>query len=338
MKLALIGHGMVAPTYLRAIEAAPDLSLAMLCGRNAARLESFAAQHNCDAELCTTLDHVAKSDIDFAIIATPPNARKEAVEILCRAGKPILMEKPVERSAQAALAIVEHCEAADIPLGIVFQHRARAPAIRLKSMLDDDAFGRIGAVEILIPWWRDQAYYDAPGRGSYAQDGGGVLITQAIHTLDLALSLLGPVARVQAMARRTALHDLEAEDFVSAGLEFQNGATGMLFASTASFPGREEQIVIHGTRGSAQLKPGGLSINWRDGTSESDVVPAGSGGGADPMAFTHAWHQAVIEDFAVALRDKRPPLCTGREALEVHALIDAIIRSSDANSIVEIPQ
>jgi predicted dehydrogenase len=203
-------------------------------------------------------------------------------------------------------------------------------------MVQTGALGKIAAIEVSVPWWRDQHYYDAPGRGSYAQDGGGVLLTQAIHTLDLALWLFGPVTRVQAMARRTSLHQMEAEDFVSAGLEFANGAAGMLFASTASFPGRGEQITVHASAGSASLSAGVLSVHWQDGREEIIGTQAASGGGADPMAFTHAWHQAVIEDFATSLAAGQPPLCPGREALQVHALIEALVASSDAGATKEV--
>lgn len=337
MNIALIGHGMVAPTYLQAIEASAGLNLSVICGRSAERLSDFAKRHDCKARFSTDISEVAEDpQIDFAIVATPPNARASIIEKLAARAKPILLEKPIERSLTAAHDIVQTCETAQTPLAVMFQHRARAPAQRLKQMLNDNALGEIAAVEITVPWWRDQAYYDTPGRGSYAQDGGGVLITQAIHTLDLALHLLGPVGRVQAMARRTKLHSMEAEDFVTAGLEFRNGITGSLFASTASFPGRSEEIILHGTDASARLEPGGLTIHWRDGRVEADGGQATSGGGADPMAFTHAWHQAVIEDFANSLKTGAPPLCTGREALQVHALIDGLIRSSDTGTSTEI--
>lgn len=337
MKSALIGHGLVAPTYLKAIADAPDLSLSVICGRTMDRVQSFAATHEQDARLSTDIADVARDpEIDFVIIATPPNARGKAVEVLARAGKPILTEKPLERSFDAARVIVERCERAQVPLGVMFQHRAREPAQRLKAMLEDGALGDLAAVEISVPWWRDQSYYDAPGRGTYAQDGGGVLITQAIHTLDLALHLLGPVRSVQAMARRSALHQMEVEDFVTAGLEFASGAYGSLLASTASYPGRGEQIVIHASKGSAVLEAGGLTVNLRDGSCERFGQQVQSGGGADPMNFTHAWHQTVIEDFAQSLRSGSDPLCSGRDALVVHAVIDALIRSSDTKTMQEV--
>lgn len=340
MKLALIGLGMVAETHVRAIAAAPDLSLSGVLARDPARAASFADRMTpilgSAPSVFADIDAVAASDVDFVLLCTPPDARADLVTSLARAGKPILMEKPVERTAAAATALVETCETAGVPLGIVFQHRMRAASQYLTRLLATGELGRIAAVEITVPWWRDQAYYDAPGRGTYARDGGGVLINQAIHTLDLALTYTGPVARVQAMARTTALHAMEAEDFVTAGLEFASGAVGSVTASTASHPGAPERIVLHGTHGSARLASGQLRLDMADGTSRTLGDAGATGGGADPMAFTHAWHQAVIEDFAAALRDARPPACTGREALRVHHLIEAITRSSAEGRIVEV--
>lgn len=341
MKIALIGLGMVAATHVRAIAGAPGLSLAGVLARDPARAAAFADRMTpilgTAPAVFADIDAVAASDVDFVLLCTPPDARSEIVGTLARAGKPILMEKPVERTTAAATALVDTCEAAGVPLGLVFQHRMRQASQDLTRLLASGELGRIAAVEITVPWWRDQAYYDAPGRGTYARDGGGVLINQAIHTLDLALTYTGPVARVQAMARTTALHAMEAEDFVTAGLDFANGAVGSLTASTASHPGEPERIVLHCAKGSARLASGQLRIDGTDGSSRTLGDTGATGGGADPMAFTHAWHQAVIEDFADALRRTRPPACTGREALRVHALIDAITRSSSEGRIIEVP-
>jgi predicted dehydrogenase len=179
-----------------------------------------------------------------------------------------------------------------------------------------------------VPWWREQSYYDQPGRGTYARDGGGVLISQAIHTLDLMLSITGPVAEVAAVAGTTFLHRMEAEDFAGAGLRFTNGAVGVLAATTAAFPGSAESIVITFERGAARLQGGTLTVTRMDGGAAMMGEPAGTGGGADPMAFPHDWHRDLIADFVAAVREGRQPLVSGREALKVHRLIDALVLSS----------
>ena len=136
-----------------------------------------------------------------------------------RAGKQVLMEKPVERSVAAAERIVATCQTAGVKLGVIFQHRFRPASRQLAGLMADGALGALQAVHLSVPWWRPQAYYDEPGRGSFAQDGGGVLLTQAIHSLDLMLSLAGPVEAVSAIATTTGMHRMETEDFVGAAGE-----------------------------------------------------------------------------------------------------------------------
>jgi predicted dehydrogenase len=342
MRAALIGLGMVADTHVEAIAATEGrIGLAGVCARHPDRAARFAQRvaptlQSVPQVYVSAAEIAADPEVDFVILATPPDARTEAVAILAAAGKPILMEKPLERTAAAAIALVEICERAGVPLGIVLQHRMRPSAHKLSALLAEGALGDLGLVEIAVPWWRPQSYYDQPGRGSYARDGGGVLISQAIHTLDLALTLTGPVARVQAMARTTRLHRMEAEDTVTAGLEFANGAVGSLFVTTASHPGAAETITLHGTKGSARLISGRLELTWRDGTTETIGQASGTGGGADPMAFTHAWHQAILEDFAAAITEGRPPAISGRAALPVHHLIEALATSSAESRAIDL--
>ncbi|MEP3346360.1 MAG: Gfo/Idh/MocA family oxidoreductase [Litoreibacter sp.] len=331
----LVGVGMVADTHRMALDASKLVNLTAVCARRPERAEDYAEKHGIRA--VTLAEAAADPDIDFAIIATPPNARVDVVAAFAKAGKPILLEKPVERGLVAATAIVERCEALNVPLGVVFQHRMREASQKLTELVAEGVLGELAMAEICVPWWRDQGYYDAPGRGTIAQDGGGVLITQAIHTLDLALSLTGPVAQVQAMARTSKMHGMEAEDVVAAGLDFSNGAVGTLTATTASFPGGAETIALHGTKGSARLESGVLLVHWQDGRTETFGATAATGGGADPMAFTHEWHQGVIEDFAQALDEKRPPMVTGRAALKTHALIEALMESSIEGKRMKVP-
>lgn len=343
MKAALIGLGMVAETHVRAIADIPDLTLARVCGRDATKAEAYATQIapilGGTPPVFGSVDQIAADNsIDFAILCTPPNARIEIVKTLVAAGKPILMEKPIERTTKAATDIVRLCHAAQVPLGIVFQHRMRDSAQHLRALLADGTLGPIAVAEITVPWWREQTYYDEPGRGTYARDGGGVLISQAIHTLDLALSLLGPVTKVQATTRTTRLHDMEAEDYVTAGLDFASGAVGSVIASTASFPGTAESITLHCAHASAVLASGELRITWRDGRTETIGASAQTGGGADPMAFTHAWHQAIIEDFMAAITEGRAPVASGQKVLYVHDLIDAIVQSSREERAVTLSE
>ncbi|SLN32292.1 Gfo/Idh/MocA family protein [Ruegeria meonggei] len=328
MNIALIGLGMVAGTHVAAIQSSGrGLNLAGVLGRDPDRTVAFATQHKTRAY--NSVEEIAQDPvIDFAIVATPPDQRLPLVRALATAGKPILMEKPIERTLSAAREIVTLCEDASVPLAIVFQHRARAASAALRTALMAGELGDIATVDIRVPWWRDQSYYDAPGRGTYGRDGGGVMISQAIHTLDLAMWLLGPISSVQALMTQTPLHQLEAEDWAGALFEMECGAVGTMMATTADFPGSTETITIQGTKAKAQLGSGVLLITYLDGKTTSFGETASTGGGADPMAFTHEWHQSVIEDFARAITSGTTPLAAARSALLSHAVIDAMQTAS----------
>ena len=286
-----------------------------------------------------SVDEIADDhETDGVILITPPNQRYDIVKTLADAGKHILTEKPLERSTQSAHKLVEICEIANVKFGVVFQHRFRSGALRLSELVKTGKLGDIALVRAEIPWWRDQSYYDVPGRGSYERDGGGVLISQAIHVLDLLLSLTGPAKSVQAFCATTQLHELESEDFATGGLQFVSGAVGSIVATTATFPGAAESIVIDGTLGTATLRAGHLSVNWRNGETEDLGELSGTGGGADPMAFPCDWHRDLISDFADSIIGDRQPHISGREALKVHALIDAMVQSSNTGKISHVTQ
>ncbi|MFK7874367.1 MAG: Gfo/Idh/MocA family protein [Paracoccaceae bacterium] len=338
MNGALIGLGMVADTHVAASEASQKVRLCGVLGRDPAKSKAFAARHQI-AKVYDNLTAVLRDpECDFIVLATPPDARLDYVSACVAAGKPILMEKPIERSFEAARQIVNICQEASVPLGIVFQHRARAASQALKTALEENRLGQICSADIRIPWWRDQSYYDAPGRGTYARDGGGVLLTQAIHTLDLALWFLGPVARVQAMLRTTPLHQLEAEDWAGGLLEFASGAVATLMATTAAYPGAGETVTLHGTKGSAHLEAGILTLHFQDGTHDHIGAEASTGSGADPMAFPFGWHQTILETFAASLQSDTPSLATGMDALRCHALIDALEAANRSGQITKVQQ
>jgi predicted dehydrogenase len=320
MKVALIGLGMVADTHVAALRDA-GLDLCAVMGRDLEKTRSFSTRHG-DPNPCTTIEEVIATTPDFVILATPPDARLAYVRQLCAAKLPILMEKPIERDVARARAIVELCEAAKVPLGVTLQHRMRPAARQLCGALPE--LGQIATVDLRVPWWRDQSYYEAPGRGTFDRDGGGVLITQAIHQIDLMLQLCGPVTEVFALTTTSALHDLEAEDFATASLRFKNGAVGSIMASVTHYPGHSETLTINGTTGSAALTADHLTLHLHGQNAQTFGQSGGSGGGADPMAFSHAWHQAAIADFAQAIASEKPPAITGRSALAAQALIDAM--------------
>ncbi|ODT66508.1 MAG: oxidoreductase [Pelagibacterium sp. SCN 63-23] len=335
--LGVVGAGMAAKPHALALNALRDqVAVRGVWRRDRAALDAFCVEHNFPAAASYEA-MLADPEIEAILILTPPNAREEIVAAAAAAGKHVLMEKPVERSTAVAERIVSACQAAGVTLGIIFQHRFRAASKALAAKVASGQLGPLHVVHLVVPWWRpQQGYYDKPGRGSFAQDGGGVLITQAIHSLDLMLSLTGPVKAVTALAATTGLHQMETEDFVAAGLEFEAGAVGAMMATTANFPGGPECLTLNFEKASAVLTGGNLTLNWFDGRTETVGEASSSGGGADPMAFPYDWHMAQIADFADALNQGRQPISTGRSALTVHRLIDALLRSSREGRRVEI--
>lgn len=335
--IGVIGAGMGAKPHALALQSlAKDIAVLGVYRRDAAQRAAFCSTYGFpEAESYEAL--LADPRLDAVLVLTPPNAREAIVAAAAKAGKPVLLEKPVERTLEAAERIVALCDAADVTLGVIFQHRFRRASRYLAEAVAENRYGRLEAVHLVVPWWRPQeGYYDQPGRGTFAQDGGGVLITQAIHSLDLMLSLCGEVSAVTAMAKTTRLHQMETEDFVSAGLEFANGAVGAVMATTASFPGGPESITLNFERASATLTAGNLTIRTMAGETITEGEASEGGGGADPMAFPFDWHAAQIADFADAVRHGRQPVSTGHTALHVHRLIDAMMASAKAGKRVVV--
>jgi UDP-N-acetyl-2-amino-2-deoxyglucuronate dehydrogenase len=332
-RTAVIGLGMaVTPHAQSLLDLRDRVEVACAFSRSEARRQAFADRF----ALPTTDDLeriVGDRSIDAVMILTPPNTHLELVERFAAAGKHILLEKPLERSTERALRLVEAAEAAGVKLGVVFQHRFRE---HLRQLLRQRALGELAVINVSCPWWRPQSYYDEPGRGTLARDGGGVLTTQAIHILDLTLSLAGPVTEVAAIAGTTGLHRMETEDFAAAGLRFANGALGALMATTAEYPGLPERLELIGTAGTAILAAGVVTVHYQDGREARLGEEQGTGGGADPMAFPNDAHRALLADFLDALDQDRSPRITGREALRVHHLIDAVLRSSAERRAVRV--
>lgn len=333
IRLAVIGLGMASKPHLSALhQLAPNIEVAAVFARSADRRAEVSATWGWPA--AQSVEAIcADPAIEGAIVLTPPNARREIVASLASAGKHILMEKPVERTLAHAKEIVGLAESAGVELGMVLQHRFRSGAVALADLMTSGKLGDVHLVRVNVPWWREQSYYDQPGRGTYEVDGGGVLITQAIHVLDLMLNLTGPVRNVIALCGTTPLHSMEAEDFAVVGLRFGSGAMGSVTATTAAYPGGTESLEIDCTNAALRLVAGELTIHWRDGRTETIGEVTGTGGGSDPMDFPSDWHRDVILDFANAIRSGRPPKVSGRDALKVHRLIDAIERSAKSGTV-----
>jgi predicted dehydrogenase len=335
-RIAIVGLGMaVVPHAKSAIDLAERVEIAYAYSPSAARRKEFATRFafaQCDT-LETILDDASVSAV---AVLTPPNTHLEIVKRCAVAGKHVLLEKPLEVTTARAEELVAACRAAGVRLGVVLQHRHKPAVQRLAALLREGELGTPVGASASIRLWRPQSYYDEPGRGTYARDGGGVLITQAIHTLDVLLSLAGDPAQVLAFAATTAAHRMECEDLVCAAVHWRTGAYGVIEATTAAYPGAAERIELIGTRATATLLGTALEMRWLDGRIESLAADGSPGGaGADPMAFPHEYHRSVWRDFLDAVETGAEPCVNGEEALRVHRLIDALIESARSNAAVD---
>ncbi len=270
--------------------------------------------------------------VDAVLVLTPPRSHLDVSERCLAAGKHVLVEKPLELTLDRGERLVALASASGRRLGVVLQHRFRPASVRLRQVLQAGGLGTIQAAFLSVPWWRPQSYYDEPGRGTLARDGGGVLLTQAIHSLDLFRSLVGVSSVIAADVRTTDLHRMETEDFVAALLRLGNGAPGTLMATTAAYPGHPERIEIIGTEGFASLVGGTLRLSLLNGEEETVEAEGNTGSGASIMDFPHDAHRALIADFVEAISTGRQPLVSGEEALESQRLVAAVLKAGERSS------
>ena len=324
-RVALVGLGMAVTPHARSLlDLKHRVQVAYAYSPSQERRRSFAERFAFPQ--CSQLDTILQDrTVDAVLLLTPPNTHLELVSRCTAAGKHVLLEKPLEISTARAEQLVQACR--NMKLGVVLQHRFRPAAEKLRQRLPD--LGQIVSASAAIPNWRPQSYYDQPGRGTRARDGGGVLLTQGIHTLDLFLSYTGEAAEVKSFFATTPVHRMETEDLAVAAVRFKSGALGVVHATTSAYPGFAERIELTGTKGTALLEGTSLQMKFQDGTSFEMKTESGGGGtGADPMAFPHDWHRGVLEDFLDAIENNREPRVSGTEALKVHRFIDRILQSA----------
>ena len=330
MRLGLIGLGMASAPHAQSLVDLRDrVEVVAAFSPTPERRQSFASRWS--MPVTDTVESIFDDpSIDVVLILTPPNTHRQLVERAAAKGKHVLLEKPLDVSTENATALVEAAERAGVTLGVVLQHRFRPVSVAMSQIVADGRLGEIVGASARLSNWRPQSYYDQPGRGTKARDGGGVLLTQGIHTLDLLVSVAGLPVETTAYAVTTPVHRMETEDLVAGAIRFGNGAIGTVSATTCAYPGTPDSIEVIGTRGMARIEGATLVAAFHDGsTIEMDDGEVGGGAGADPMAFSHMHHRAVIADFVDAVEQGRAPRVSGREALKVHRLIDAMLRSAE---------
>jgi UDP-N-acetyl-2-amino-2-deoxyglucuronate dehydrogenase len=331
IKIGLIGGGNITETHARAVMAIPGLEIAAIQGTNAAKVTELSRQYGGKAyqDFEAFLGH---QPMALVIIGSPSGLHATQGIAAAHRGLHVLTEKPIDVSLERTDQLIATAERAGVKLGVIFQDRVK-PAIRLlKQWLQDGILGKPLFVDAGVKWYRPPEYYaNSRWRGTLALDGGGAVINQAIHTLDLMLWLFGDVSRVQAH-KATILHAIEAEDTATALFEFASGTLGVFQATTAAYPGYPRRLEITGTEGTVILEHDRIvSVGLRKVAEECSLNVAGDGNqSASSAAVTDVrGHQAVIEDFVEAIRQDRQPLCDGKEGRKSLTLVQAIYRAAE---------
>ena len=327
MRVAILGTSAIAHKHAQAYRNI-GYDLVACSNRDATKGRAFAEKWNTRfidrwQYLC------ALPDVDFVALCTLPAFRLEAVEACAAHHRHIQIQKPIAADLATARRMIDVAKAAGIMIGIVSQHRFDESSQFLKRALGAGRLGRILEADAYIKWFRSDAYYAPPAKGTWAGEGGGVLINQGIHSVDLLRWMMGPVHSVDAQWQLGAIHKIESEDIVNALLKYECGATGVIQASTAFRPGEPERIEIHGTKGWAMIA-GDKLVRWdveNDSGEPAPISQTSSSGASDPMAISLAPFERNFLDFGRAIAEHSQPLISGEEGYRALEVVDAIYRS-----------
>ena len=325
MRVGLIGGGNISETHARAARAIPGVEVAAVFGTNQEKVQRLVKEYG-GTPFFDFERFLAHRPMDFVAIGSPSGLHAEQGIAAARNGFHVLTEKPLDVSVRAADALISAAADANVKLGVFFQDRFKADLIRVKDWVDAGVLGKPILADACVKWFRPEEYYGTSRwRGTLAQDGGGALINQAIHTVDLLLWMFGDVARVQAQ-KKTALHKIEAEDTLTALLEFRNGAMGVLLATTSVYPGYPRRVELTGDQGTVIIEHDRLvAADLRNPPTDAE----GHGDDKNQSASSATvsdfrGHQAAMEDFVQAIKRDTPPRCSGVEGRRSLALVEAI--------------
>ena len=262
----------------------------------------------------------------------------QPLRLCASAGKHIQVQKPMAIELETAREMIDIARKADIVLGVVSQHRFDECSRFLARAIPGGRLGKLLQCDAYVKWWRSDEYYARPVKGSWATEGGGALINQAIHQVDLLLWFAGPVRELFGLWQTGAAHAIESEDIVNAVMRYESGATGVIQAATALWPGYSERVEVHGTKGSAIITGDQLTA-WDVNDDTGDPPPLSSGvasGASDPMAISVESFERQFLDFGEAIKTGRKPLVAGEEGYQALALVDAIYRSCRTGAVVGV--
>lgn len=338
----IVGLGMIADFHARALAQVTDAKLVGVATKDAAKGNAFAAKHG-DLFIAKSVEElVSRPDVDVVCITTPSGAHLEPALAAMRAGKHVVIEKPIEITLERADALLAAAKAAGVKVAPIFQARFGEGARTVKAAIDAGRLGRLVLASAYVKWHRAAEYYTG-WKGTLQLDGGGALINQSIHAVDLLQWFAGMPAEVFCWKTRCVHQGIEAEDTVSAALRYASGALGTIEASTAVWPGWQRRLEVCGERGSVMLEDDRITRwEFRDADAGDAAVRAandhaalGSGASA-PNAISFIGHQRQLQDFVDALRGGRAPVIDGREGRKAVALVRALYASAECGASVKL--
>ncbi len=342
---AIVGTGMISRFHARAIEDVRGAKLIACCNPNAKSAKAFAKELDC-TPYTDVAEMLADPAVDAVTIATPSGAHMEPAVAAARAGKHVIVEKPLEITLKRCDRIIRECEKQGVKLATIFPSRFHNSSVHMRKAIDQGRFGRLTLGDAYVKWFRTQEYYDSGAwRGTWKLDGGGALMNQAVHTVDLLSWLMGPVEEIQAQTALLAHKRIEVEDVAIATLRFKNGALGVIEATTAAYPGYLKRIELHGSHGTAILEEEDLKA-WdfaKKARGDAAIHKAmqssksTGGGAADPSAIGHHGHTLQFRDFVKAIKTDSTPAVDGHEGRKAIEIILAIYKSAQTGKLVKLP-
>jgi predicted dehydrogenase len=338
LKFGIIGAGNIAPVHATAIQGIPDAELIGVADTDLSRAETLVKKFGGKA-YADYHDLLALPELDVVTLCVPHFLHCPITLAAAAAGKHVLCEKPMAMSLAESDKMIAACKQAGVTLGIISQGRFEPLAKKLKAAIDSKELGKLLWVSANVFWYRTDEYYkSAPWRGTWKGEGGGVLINQAIHSIDLLLWLAGAPSRVTAQVR-TLNHHIEVEDCAIASLEYADGKLGVIQATTVAIPGYPERIEIYGEEGSAIYSKGSGQLEWHFADAAKDRVDRvdASNGAAHPMDISATAHTAQFRDFADAVRENRTPQVSSMDGRLSIELIEAVYRSSKNHIFINLP-
>ena len=326
------GGGNITETHIRAALAIPDVAVAGIYGSNFEKVSALCSRYGGTPHR-SLQDLLKRRPLDLIIIGSPSGLHAEEGKAAARAGVHVLVEKPIDMSTKRADELIDIAANYGVKLGVIFQDRLKPDILRLRDWISSGRLGRPILVEASVKWYRLPEYYSSSRwRGTLTLDGGGALINQGIHTVDLLRYLMGEVAEVTAVTR-TSVHEIEAEDTCVATLEFVNGALGVLHATTAAYPGYPRAVEITGTEGTVRLEQDRIvRLDLRSAVPEAEASEPGDQNSSSnsPVVNDVRGHQRIIEDFLRCIRTGGSAVCSGEEGRRTLEVVERIYRAAQS--------